>query len=88
MFAGEEWRCGGGEEGLRDRAEKKTDTKGPCVNVVALRLKIMNTIIICKLSILQHTRSVLLAAPSRSGLCAILTRTGWMCDVFLGFSAA
>lgn len=66
VFAGEEWRCGGGEEGLRDRAEKKkkNDTKGPCVNVVALRLKIMNTIIICKLSILQHTRSVLLAAAA------------------------
>lgn len=85
MFAGEEWRCGGGEEDLRDRAEKKkTDTKRPCVNVVALRLKIMNAVLICKLSVLQRTRSAPLAAPSRPGPCAILTRSGWMCDVFRG----
>lgn len=47
----------------------QTDTKEPCVNAVAVSLKIMNTKIICNLSCLQHTRSAALARPTILAVC-------------------
>lgn len=79
----------GGGEGVEWQS-RQTDTKRPCVNAAALRLKIMNTKIICNLSGSQHTRS----APLAALLSVILTLSGWMCEcsgvsaVWKGFGGA
>lgn len=82
-----QWRrvevWGGGEE--VEWQSRQTDTKRPCVNAAALRLKIMNTKIICNLSGTQHTRSAPLAAPTILAVCD--SDTFWLdVRVFRGFS--
>lgn len=66
---------------------RQTNTKRPCVNAVALWLKIMNTKIICNLSCPpppKHTRSAPLAAPTVLAVCD--SDTFWFdVQVFRGF---
>lgn len=82
VFSREARRRGG--SGV-ERQSRQTDTKRPCVNAVALSLKITNTKIICNLSGPQHTRSAPLATPTILAVCD--SDTFWF-DVraFRGFS--
>lgn len=62
------WWHGGGRR--IEGQSRQPDTKRPCVNAVALSLKITNAKIICNLSgPLLHTRSAPLATPTLSAVC-------------------